>query len=218
MVQLQAINDILNNNNLDAYTSQGITKEYFKDYQDEFDFICTHFRTYGKVPDWETFMGKFPDFDVVEVLEPLKYIIYNLKENYLFDQGVALFQASGDVLEQNAFDGLQHIVTRAQRLLDQTVQSNGVNINNMVDEKIKDLENKRAKGGMLGIGSGLPELDKILNGWMPGEELVTIVGRVNQGKSWLLQKFLTEANKQHKKYYIIVVRWEYYKWRIEMIL
>lgn len=88
----------------------------------------------------------------------------------------------------------------------------------MVDEKIKDLENKRAKGGMLGIGSGLPELDKILNGWLPGEELVTIVGRVNQGKSWLLQKFLTEANRQHKKYYIIVVRWEYYKWRIEMIL
>lgn len=37
----------------------------------------------------------------------------------------------------------------------QTVQSNGVNINNMVDEKIKDLENKRIKGGMLGIGSGL---------------------------------------------------------------
>lgn len=199
MVQLQAINDILNNNNLDAYTSQGITKEYFKDYQEEYEFICNHFRTYGKVPDWETFMGKFPDFDVVEVLEPLKYIIYNLKENYLFDQGVALFQASGDVLEQNAFDGLQHIVTRAQRLLDQTVQSNGVNINNMVEEKIKDLDNKRAKGGMLGIGSGLPELDKILNGWLPGEELVTIVGRVNQGKSWLLQKFLTEANKQHKK-------------------
>ena len=45
----------------------------------------------------------------------------------------------------------------------------------------------------------MKELDKILNGWLPGEELVTIVGRVNQGKSWLLQKFLTEANKQNKR-------------------
>ena len=45
----------------------------------------------------------------------------------------------------------------------------------------------------------MSELDDILTGWLPGEELVTIVGRVNQGKSWLLQKFLTEANKQHKR-------------------
>ena len=89
---------VLINNNLDAYTSQGITKEYFKDYQDEFDFICTHFRTYGKVPDWETFMGKFPDFDVVQVLEPINYIIYNLKENYLFEKGFKVFQDSANIL------------------------------------------------------------------------------------------------------------------------
>ena len=54
-------------------------------------------------------------------------------------------------------------------------------------------------GGMLGISSGMQELDRILNGWLPGEELVTIVGRVNQGKSWLLQKFLTEDNKKNKR-------------------
>ena len=51
----------------------------------------------------------------------------------------------------------------------------------------------------MGISTGLKELDDVLGGWLPGEEFVTIVGRVNQGKSWLLQKFLTSAHTQHKR-------------------
>ena len=199
MVQLQALNDMLNNNNIDQYIAQGITKKYFSEYYDEFNFIVNHYNTYNKVPDWETFLAKFNDFEVVEVLEPVKYIIYNLKEEYLFDQGVKVFKEASTILEQNAFDGLNNIVAKAQKLLDNTVISEGTNINDMVEQKKKDLDHKRQMGGMLGISSGMQELDRILNGWLPGEELVTIVGRVNQGKSWLLQKFLTEANKQNKR-------------------
>ena len=199
MVQLQALNDMLNNNNIDQYIAQGITKKYFSEYYDEFNFIVNHYNTYNKVPDWETFLAKFNDFEVVEVLEPVKYIIYNLKEEYLFDQGVKVFKEASTILEQNAFDGLNNIVVKAQKLLDNTVISEGTNINDMVEQKKKDLDHKREMGGMLGISSGMQELDRILNGWLPGEELVTIVGRVNQGKSWLLQKFLTEANKQNKR-------------------
>ncbi len=199
MVQLQALNDMLNNNNIDQYIAQGITKKYFTEYYDEFNFIINHYNTYNKVPDWETFLSKFTDFEVVEVLEPVKYIIYNLKEEYLFDQGVKVFKEASAVLEQNAFDGLNNIVAKAQKLLDNTVISEGTNINDMLEQKKKDLEHKRQMNGILGISSGMDELDRILNGWLPGEELVTIVGRVNQGKSWLLQKFLTEANKQFKK-------------------
>ena len=199
MVQLQALNDMLNNNNIDQYIAQGITKKYFSEYYDEFNFIVNHYNTYNKVPDWETFLAKFNDFEVVEVLEPVKYIIYNLKEEYLFDQGVKVFKEASTILEQNAFDGLNNIVAKAQKLLENTTISEGTNINDMVEQKKKDLQHKREMGGMLGISSGMQELDRILNGWLPGEELVTIVGRVNQGKSWLLQKFLTEANKQNKR-------------------
>ena len=52
MVQLQALNDMLNNNNIDQYIAQGITKKYFSEYYDEFNFIVNHYNTYNKVPDW----------------------------------------------------------------------------------------------------------------------------------------------------------------------
>ena len=199
MVQLQALNNMLNNDNIDEYIGQGITEDYFSNYRDEFNFIFNHYKRYNKVPDWQTFLSRFSDFDMVDVLEPIKYLIYNLKEEYLYHQGVKVFKDSASVLEQNSFDGLNEIIDKAQRLLEGTTQSDGININDMVKQKQQDIASKRNKNGLLGISTGMEELDKILHGWLPGEELVTIVGRVNQGKSWLLQKFLTEANKQGKK-------------------
>ena len=199
MVQLQALNNMLNNDNIDEYIGQGITEDYFSNYKDEFNFIFNHYKRYNKVPDWQTFLSRFSDFDMVDVLEPIKYLIYNLKEEYLYHQGVKVFKDSASVLEQNSFDGLNEIIAKAQRLLEGTTQSDGININDMVKQKQQDIASKRNKNGLLGISTGMEELDKILHGWLPGEELVTIVGRVNQGKSWLLQKFLTEANKQGKK-------------------
>ena len=199
MVQLQAINDMLNNNNLDKYLAEGITAEYFNQYEQEFLFIWKHYQRYSKTPDWETFLSRFSDFELVEVLEPLKYIVYNLKEEYLYEQSVKVFKDCASILEQNSFDALNAVIAKAEHLLQGTTIGEGVNINKMKDKKIADIEEKRSRNGLLGISSGMPELDKILNGWLPGEELVTIVGRVNQGKSWLLQKFLTEANRQHKK-------------------
>ena len=77
----------------------------------------------------------------------------------------------------------------------------GSSIRDMEDEIIEDILRKKElnKQGIIGIPSGFEELDKIIHGWLPGNELVTIVSANKDNNSWLLQKFLTEANKQGKK-------------------
>ena len=201
MVQLQALNNILENNNIEKYLIEGITADYFNQYEEEFNFIYNHFRVYNKVPDIETFLGRFPDFEAVTVTDPLKYIIYNLKEEYLFNQCVKVLHQCSPILEQNAYAGLEAIITQAQQLLQNNNIKYGVDIRDMEDELIEDILRKKElnKQGIIGIPSGFEELDKITHGWLPGNELVTIVGRVNQGKSWLLLKFLAEASKQGKR-------------------
>lgn len=201
MIQLQALNNILDNKNIEKYLIEDITVDYFGAYQDEFNFIYQHYRAYGKVPDWETFMGKFPDFDVVEVLEPINYIIYNLKENYLFEKGFKVFQDSAGILEQDAIKGLENVVKESENLLKANKIKYGTDIQDMADIFEQDIERKRTLNneGIIGITSGFEELDEITHGWLPGNELVSIVGRINQGKSWLLQKFLVEANRQCKR-------------------
>lgn len=202
MIQIQAINDILNNNNLEKYLIEGITVDYFNQYENEYKFILKHYRAYNKVPDWETFMGRFSDFEVVEVLEPVKYIIYNLKEEYLYKKSMKIFEECASKLEDyKSFEALNDIITKSQQLLQDQNMKYGSNIQDMKEELIQDIKKKRAlnKEGIIGISSGFSELDNITHGWLPGDELITIVGRVNQGKSWVLQKFLTEASKQNKR-------------------
>lgn len=201
MIQLQALNSILDNKNIEKYLIEDITADYFGAYKDEFDFIYQHYRAYNTVPDWETFMGKFPDFDVVQVLEPINYIIYHLKEDYLFEKSVKVFQDSANILEQDAIKGLENVMKESEHLLKANKIKYGTDIQNMADIFERDIERKRTlnKEGIIGISSGFEELDEITHGWLPGNELVSIVGRINQGKSWLLQKFLAEANKQGKR-------------------
>lgn len=199
MIRIQVLNDILNNNNLNEYLEKGINEDYFRGYEEEFNFIVKHNNKYGKCPDLATFAVNFPNFEVVEVLEPVNYLIDEIKEQYVYDQGVSIFQESARILEGNSYEGLEHIISKAQELLKNSGISQGTDINRLTDTKLDDIRSKEGLEGMLGISSGMPEIDKILGGWLPGEELVTIVGRVNQGKSWILQKFLSEAHNQGKK-------------------
>lgn len=201
MIQLQAINNVLSNNNLDEYLNSYVESKHFIGYEEEFKYIKKHFDKYEKVPDIATFLVRFPNIDLIDVLEPAEYIINNLKEDYLYEQGVKLFTESARLLENNSFEGLEHILRNAEKLLTNNVTSEFTDINCELfsNKKIKSIEEKKNKDGLIGISSGFKEIDDVMGGWLPGEELVTIVGRVNQGKSWLIQKFLTEAHKQGKR-------------------
>lgn len=201
MIEIQTISNILTTKQLDVYLRAGITPEYFSKLNSEYKYILAHYKKYEAVPDTATFLNEFPDFTLLEVDEPVNFIIDNLKENYVYLQGCELITNSVKKLERNSYDGLRDLVAKAQDLLKNTLVKDGVDINSneIIERKLQLIEERRTMGGILGISSGLTELDNVLNGWLPGEELVTIVGRVNQGKSWLLQKFLNEANKQGKK-------------------
>ena len=199
MIELQCINNILAENNIETYLEEGINEDFFPNYIKEWNYIIDHYKKYGKVPDQATFLATFTEFDLIEVLEPPKYLLENLREDYVFRQSAQLFNESVELLKQNAFEGLRNILAKGEKLLVSNSITQGTDINNIVNKKLDDINSKKCVDGILGISTGLKELDDVLGGWLPGEEFVTIVGRVNQGKSWLLQKFLTAAHTQHKR-------------------
>ena len=199
MIELQCINNILAENNIETYLEEGINEDFFPNYIKEWNYILDHYKKYDKVPDQATFLATFTEFDLIEVLEPPKYLLENLREDYVFRQSAKLFNESVELLKQNAFEGLRNILAKGEKLLVSNSITQGTDINNIVNKKLDDIASKKCIDGILGISTGLKELDDVLGGWLPGEEFVTIVGRVNQGKSWLLQKFLTAAHTQHKR-------------------
>ena len=78
MIQLQVLNKLLDSKDISFLTLNNITSDYFSDYKDEFNFIKDHIDKYGKIPDKETFVSKFPNFDIIQVNEDNNYLIDEL--------------------------------------------------------------------------------------------------------------------------------------------
>ena len=81
MVVLQTINRIIQTGNYDIVINNNLSKEMFLSYENEFEFIDNFYKKYGKVPDKETFLTQFQQFQLLEVNETDKYIKKNDKTN-----------------------------------------------------------------------------------------------------------------------------------------
>ena len=78
MIQTQFINWLLDTKDTSVLTLNNIGKDYFSDYEKEFEFIQQHISEYNNVPDKETFINKFPDFDLIKVTETPQYLLSEL--------------------------------------------------------------------------------------------------------------------------------------------
>lgn len=199
MIQLQVLNKVLTDKSLHLLNNNGITKDYFTQYAEEYAFINDHYQKYGNVPDDETILAKFPDFELLNVYETPQYLIETIQEEYLYTKAVPLLTKSAELLQSNAQDAVSYLLPKLQELMQECTYTAGLDIMADAMARYNEMEARRGLNGLLGISSGLEELDTILGGWLPGEELVTIVGRVNQGKSWILLFFMAMAWAAGKK-------------------
>ena len=194
----QLINKIIQTKDYDVIKTNSLDDSYFGDYSKEFNFIVDHYKMYGNIPDISTFANKFPDFEFQDVGETNDYILDKLYEEYGYRQFATMipdFQTALKEDSRKAYAFLQDIMPK---LKPHTVcKGTDIIANGM--ERYELFKNRANNPEAATIKTGLPELDEIFGGWEYGDELVTIVARTNQGKSWLLMKFLTEAWKQGKR-------------------
>lgn len=197
MIQLQFLNKLLDTKNSSLITLNNLTSDYFSNYRKEFNFILNHLREYNSIPDKETFLNVFPDFELINVTENDNYLLEELfkdyKENALVDtfnkvRDLMLAGKSEEALNvyKNSVDKIAISGTALQcvDLLKDTSRYD------RYLEKTKNIDKYY-------ISTGFKELDNILGGWDRQEELATIVARTNNGKSWLLLKCATAAIEQN---------------------
>ena len=66
MIQLQVLNRILQTGDPSLILMNNLTAEFFSDYKAEYNYIVDHYKQYGNIPDKETFIAKFDDFDFIQ--------------------------------------------------------------------------------------------------------------------------------------------------------
>jgi replicative DNA helicase len=198
MIQLQFLNYILNSKDTSLIVLNNLNDEHFSDYKGEFDYVKKHLDKYGNVPDMETFLSSFPDFEVIKVNETPQYLIEALFTDYKSRKLAEVFNKVRTLLLDNKVDEATTLYQREAENFYVGVSLQSVDI--LRDTSRYDAYLERTKDfSKYYISTGFKELDQIIGGWDRQEELATIVARTNYGKSWILLKCATAAAKQGLK-------------------
>ena len=196
MIQLQFINKILDEHSLSMATLNNITEEYFSEYVKEFAFISNHHSKYGKVPDKETFIERFPDFNFIVVDESPTYLVDALQEDFIYRKSLEVFR---DVnLEMTEGDSRKAVELLLSRMPDLTAKLNVEAVDVLHEGAKIRFEEYCDKGNDIKkyfVSTGLLELDNLIGGWSKANDLVAICARPGIGKSWMLDYFLYNAAK-----------------------
>ena len=198
MIEQSLICKILEDTDLELLNANGVTSEMFLTCKDEVDFITTHYNSYKQMPDKITFLGRFKDFQMLEVTESIDYLVLKLKEAYIYTKLVPIVQETADLVREDSLKAIEYIKTQIEsleRAIPVSKNKDGYDIISNAKDRLDEYKKRCEVKGLIGIPTGIDKLDEFTNGWMWGEELVVITGRTNVGKTWIGEYFAVMAWK-----------------------
>lgn len=195
MIQNQVLNKILQTKDPSLILLNNLDNTFFSDYQEEFDFIYNHYQQYNNIPDIETFLSKFINFDVVKVEETDKYLIDEL---YKDKNKIFLANTFNEIRKHINNDDIEKALEVYQNSTDKLVKAKHLEAIDLVSDTSRyDAYLEKANDfSKYYVKTGLAELDAIIGGWDRKEELATLVARTGVGKTWCLLKTALTAAQQ----------------------
>ena len=196
LIEESYISRLLDEPSLDVYREQGLTEAMFLTCKDEIRFIETHWAQYKQLPDKMIFLQKFKDFQMLDVSESMDYLATRIKENFLYTKMVPIVQKTGDLLREDSMKAMDYLKGELESINKEnpvTANRSGTDIISGAKDRLSSYIKRCELKGLMGIPTGISQLDDLLNGWLWGEELVVITGRTNVGKSWIAEFFGTVA-------------------------
>lgn len=192
MIQLQVLSKIIQSGNFNIVDDNMLNESYFPGYEEEFNFIQNHVKEYGNVPDKATFLGKFPEIELVEVTETDRYLVSALREENLYYRAVPIIQNSAKLFQADSNEAVEYLMN-AIKTLQPNYDLGGTNIIADAKERYDQYVERKDHQEDWYFTSGFEELDDLIHGIQREEELFVIFARTNQGKSWVLEKMCTHV-------------------------
>ena len=187
MVSLQILSKCLAKHDFALIEDNALTEDYFPGYESELRFIQDHVKTYGNVPDTATFLSNFPNVELVEVTESDEYLLDKISEEHLYAQSVPILQRAAELLKTDSNEAAEYMAMQIKQL-EPNYHLGGTDIVAQAEQRFEQFQERKNNKENWFFESGFQELDDIIHGIQRNEELLVIVARTNQGKSWVLEK------------------------------
>lgn len=193
MTELQVISRVLNQQSSAIVENNNITDDYFITYPEEYQFIKQHKEQFGNVPDKETFLARFPNFQIIDVRETDDYLVDTFNEEHLYALTVPVINKTAELIQTDTRLAMEYLQAELPKLIMNNTRKIGNDIVRNSKERLEEYENKKINQDKFFIPTGFRELDNIIGGLSCSEELVVIFARTGVGKSWVLIKILQNA-------------------------
>lgn len=192
MVELQILSQVLQTKDISIIENNQLTVDYFPNYAEEYDYIVSHYKEYGNVPDKATFLSNFQDMELVEVTETEQYLIDTIREEQLFSRCVPIVQTVAKLMKTDSNQAVEYLM-QSMKDIQPNYKMGGIDIIQQATERLNAFIDRRDNQDNWFFTTGFKELDDIIHGINRAEELFVIFARTNQGKSWILEKICTHV-------------------------
>lgn len=116
MIALQVLSKVINTGSTAILEDNLLDETYFVGFENEYHFIVDHVKQYGNVPDRATFIGKFPDLELVEVTESDRYLVDTIREENLYYKAVPIMQKVASLLQGDANAAAEYMLSAVKEL------------------------------------------------------------------------------------------------------
>ena len=174
MVVLQLINKLIQTSNYNLVLNNNLSKEMFLNYEDEFEYIDNFYKQYGKVPDKETFLNQFPEFNLIEVAESDKYLLDKINEEYLYFKTVPVVQNVAEKLKSNSDEAVAYLLQELPKLTS-LQKTEGIDIIQQAEQRYNEYQEKLKGKDTQYITTGFEELDTIFKGFNRRRRISSII-------------------------------------------
>ena len=197
VVEWQIISKILTTKDISILDDNCITDEYFAggEYEAEYRFIKDHYKQYGNVPDIDTFITKFRDFEVLDVTESDEFLVDTIREEFQFKKAAPIIDKIADLANEDANKACEFML-QSIKDLQPNYRLGGVDIIANAKKRLEAYKERKEHQDDWYFTTGFPELDRIIHGFLRGEEFVVLFARLGMGKSWVLAKMTTHIWRQ----------------------
>ena len=134
--------------------NNGIDDSYFSEYAEEYEFFQKHVSNYGKVPDDETVLEKFPGFSLLNVSETDAYIVDKLREERLYNEMVPILNQAAADMQVDSSEAVKNMLPKVQQLLQTSSFVGGVDIAKNAKSRLDWATKIRNHPGLLGLETG----------------------------------------------------------------
>lgn len=192
--EIQLINHYINSKDTNFLAKYNLDTSFFISTFDIVDWINDYIMMNKSLPTLETVASKFEDFEIIDELDAIPYLVDVIRKNKIYVEYRPLLIENAEMVANGQIIEAINKMKLGLEELTKTYTGRIERYDWVKDASLRYAEylETHNKEGLSGISTGINKLDELTGGWKE-DDLILIAGRLGEGKSMMSMYFAYHA-------------------------